>query len=109
MIRGRLPAGFPKSVCGGAEHAAGCGVEGAVVFDHAVDAFYWVASGVVGVPGPCSIRCSLSTATARRNQSRSVFGSPPQPLFAEEIAEYHRGAFVERVKWEIPPHYVMDL
>ena len=34
---------------------------------------------------------------------------PPRPLFAEEVAEYHRGAFVESVKWKIPPHYVMDL
>ena len=35
---------------GGAEHATGFGVEAAVVFDHAVDAFDGVASGVVGCP-----------------------------------------------------------
>ena len=45
-----MAASAAECVGGGAEHATGFGVEAAVVFDHAVDAFDGVASGVVGCP-----------------------------------------------------------
>ena len=45
-----LRESYLRASPGGAEHATGFGVEAAVAFDHVVDAFDGVASGVVGCP-----------------------------------------------------------